>query len=75
MSLCPKQLAFEGFPRRVRIRRQDLMLDTRRLAKNIGIPLPDYLEIESGESTPSRHVLMKLSMELRTSERWLLKGG
>jgi len=73
--ICPKQLAFEGFPRRVRIRRRDLMLDTKQVAKNIGIPLPDYLKIESGEDTPSRRILIRLSMELRASERWLLQGG
>lgn len=74
MSLCPKQLAFEGFPRRVRARRQDLMLDTRQVARSIGVSLPDYLRIEAGEDTPSRRLLLKLSMALRASERWLIQG-
>ena len=74
MSYSSK-LKLEGFPRRIRIRRRDLMLNTKQVAKNLGLSLDEYLKIESGESTPNRDILMKLSMELRASERWLVQGG
>lgn len=50
------------------------MLDTRQVARSIGVSLPDYLRIEAGEDPPSRRLLLKLSMALRASERWLIQG-
>ncbi|PTB99740.1 hypothetical protein C9975_09735 [Thalassospira xiamenensis] len=75
MSATSKPTALKGFSRRLKQRRRSLMLDTKVLAKRLGMKPCEYNQLELGNQHPDRKTLLKISLELRTSETWLVSGG
>jgi len=65
----------KAFAKRLRSRRKSLLLNQKALAKKIGISEGRYEQIESGAELPVKREMYKLTLELRTSENWLLNGG
>ncbi|PYE34643.1 DNA-binding XRE family transcriptional regulator [Idiomarina fontislapidosi] len=75
MSSIKSSFVAKDFARRVKQRRKTLMLPMTQLAKKLGVSEPEYNQIESGDRPPSRKLLTQISIELRTSEKWLIEGG
>ncbi|MAF76337.1 MAG: helix-turn-helix transcriptional regulator [Pseudomonadota bacterium] len=75
MSSIKSNFIAKDFARRVKQRRKTLMLPMTQLAKKLGVSEPEYTQIESGSRSPSRKLLTQISIELRTSEKWLIEGG
>ncbi|EAQ32789.1 MULTISPECIES: helix-turn-helix domain-containing protein [Idiomarina] len=75
MSSIKSNFIAKDFARRVKQRRKTLMLPMTQLAKKLGVSEPEYTQIESGTRPPSRKLLTQISIELRTSEKWLVEGG
>jgi len=75
MTTSTTSKAYNAFAKRLRSRRKSLLLNQKSLAKKIGVSPDRYEQIESGDRFPLKRELLKLTMELRTSEDWLVNGG
>lgn len=75
MSKNSVSQVYKSFAKRVRNRRKSLLLNQKSLAKKLGVTEDRYERIESGHELPGKREMMRLTMELRTSEDWLLNGG